>query len=241
MPRRARYYLPETPQHLIQRGNNRQPVFFCPDDYAFYLDCLRDAAVFHNCELHAYVLMPNHVHLLVTPHDTEGLPRMLQSVGRRFVQHINHAHQRTGTLWEGRYRACLVEPYEHLLDCARYIEANPVRGGLVTTAEDYPWSSSRHYTWGVTDTMVTTHARYLELGDCDMERQEAYRQLLAAPMDPEVLQEIRESLNNNRAFGSADFQERVENLLARRIRAGKPGRPRKNRVSACTVSAHPGA
>lgn len=238
MPRRARYYLPDVPQHLIQRGNNQQTIFFCPNDYEFYLDCLRDASECYSCVLHAYVLMPNHVHLLVTPHNADSLPRMMQSIGRCFVQHINHANQRTGTLWEGRYRACLVEPHEYLLECTRYIEMNPVRHGLVTVADDHPWSSIRHHAWGKTDALVKSHARYLELGDCDLERQETYRRLLASPMEPDVLREIRESLNHNRVLGSLDFQKRLERLLARPVRTGKPGRPRKHLPLNRTVNAY---
>lgn len=237
MPRRKRYYLPDIPQHLIQRGHNRQTVFYSTDDYEFYLDCLRESAGIHGCAVHAYALMPNHIHLLVTPYSSSSLSRMLQSIGRRFVQHINHAQHRSGTLWEGRYRACLVEPNECLLDCLRFIEMNPVRHGLVAAAHEYPWSSCRHHAWGTSSPALTRHPSYLSLGGCDLERQETYRQLLALPMEENVMQEIRESLNNNRAFGSFGFHGYLEKQMDRPIRAGKPGRPRKNAALPDSLSA----
>jgi putative transposase len=143
MPRLPRYALVDVPQHVIQRGHNRQPVFFHQDDYSLYLQCLHDAAATYHSVIHAYVLMTNHVHVLMTPHQTDSLAKVMQSLGRRYVQYINTTYHRTGTLWEGRYRASLVEAEGYLLACYRYIELNPVRAGMVPKPAAYPWSSYR--------------------------------------------------------------------------------------------------
>lgn len=140
MPRSPRYVLPEVPQHVIQRGNNRQPVFFHADEYRLYLACLQAAAVAHGRAVHAYVLMTNHVHLLLRPRQPNSIAKIMQALGRRYVQYINTTYQRTGTLWEGRYRASLVEAASSLLACYRSSELNPVRAGMVPCPEEYPWS-----------------------------------------------------------------------------------------------------
>lgn len=139
MARLPRYFMEGQPQHAIQRGNNRAPVFGAEDDYRFYLECLQEAAVRHGCAIHAYVLMTNHVHLLVTPETEGSLPKTLQSVGRRYVQYFNYTYGRTGTLWEGRYRATVIDSEHYLLTCMRYIELNPVRAGMVPQPEGYRW------------------------------------------------------------------------------------------------------
>lgn len=143
MARLPRYFLPGQPQHVIQRGNNRNIIFAGENDYRFYLECLADASGKHSCDIHAYVLMTNHVHLLLTPHHKDSIAKTLQSVGRRYVQYFNHVYQRTGTLWEGRYKATLIDSEAYLLTCYRYIELNPVRAGLVSHPREYPWSSYR--------------------------------------------------------------------------------------------------
>jgi len=177
MPRPPRYPLGGVPQHVIQRGNNRQPAFFHQDDFRFYLDCLGEAAAKHSCEIHAYVLMTNHVHLLMTPCQVNGVAKVMQSLGRRYVRHINSTYQRSGTLWEGRYKASLVESEIYLLTCSRYIELNPVRANLVTDPAEYSWSSYQWYALGKSDPLITDHAVYLELGRTDEERRKAYREL----------------------------------------------------------------
>lgn len=148
MPRLLRYALPDVPQHIIQRGNNRQPVFFHADDYRFYLVCLQEAAATQGSAVHAYVLMTNHVHVLLTPRWPTSIAKVMQSLGRRYVQYINTTYHRTGTLWEGRYRASLVDAEPYLLACYRYIELNPVRAGMVQHPEEYPWSSYRWHALG---------------------------------------------------------------------------------------------
>jgi len=159
MARLPRFIIPDQPQHVIVRGNNRDPIFFDDVDYQFYLEKLKQACEKHECDLHAYVLMTNHVHLLITPHTQHGLGKVMQMVGRYYVQYFNHSYQRTGTLWEGRYKATLIDSERYLLTCYRYIELNPVRAGMVEHAADYPWSSYRFNASGQENTLVINGVR----------------------------------------------------------------------------------
>ena len=174
MPRPPPYPLIGVPQHVIQRGNNRQPTFFTQDDFRFYRDCLKEAATNHHCEIHAYVLMTNHVHLLMTPRRTNALAKVIQSLCRRYVQYINSTYQRSGTLWEGRYKVSVIESERYLLMCSRYIELNPVRSGMVADPADYPWSSYPWHALSKSDPLITDHSAYLALGRTNEERHEAY-------------------------------------------------------------------
>jgi len=170
--------MPGQPQHVIQRGNNRAAIFRAEGDYRFYLEKLRVAAEKHDCDIHGYVLMTNHVHLLVTPHDEIGIGKMIQMLGRYYVQYFNRRYKRTGTLWEGRYRATLIDSEQYLLTCLRYIELNPVRArGLADRPGDYPWSSYQHNALGKPDPLLTPHLQYQRLGATAGERRGAYRQL----------------------------------------------------------------
>lgn len=227
MPRPPRYALPGIPQHVLQRGNNRQPVFFCDDDYRFYLASVTLAAAQHAIAVHAYVLMTNHVHLLVTPQQASGIAKLMQSIGRRYVQYINATYQRTGTLWEGRYRASLVDTDRYFFLCARYIELNPVRAAMVAHPATYPWSSYRWHASGEPDPVITDHALYQALGRTPHERQGAYRALFHDDIAEGVLQEIRTAVHHCRVLGTERFKDVIERVLARRIRPGKAGRPRK--------------
>jgi len=157
MPRKRRFFLPDVPVHVVQRGNNRQAVFFDDDDYRTYLSWLGGAASANGCAIHAYALMTNHVHLLMTPSEADAVSATLQDLGRHFVPYINHCYQRTGTLWEGRFRASMVQEEDYLLTCYRYIELNPVRAAMVQRPEDYPWSSNRANAMGAADLLVTPH------------------------------------------------------------------------------------
>ncbi len=157
MARLPRFSLPGQPQHVIQRGNNRSIIFAADEDYIFFKDCLDEAAKRYGCDIHAYVLMTNHVHFLMTPYEGNSISKVLQSVGRRYVQYFNHAYQRTGTLWEGRYKAILIESECYLLTCCRYIELNPVRAAMVSDPGDYPWSSYCHHVRGEPDFLVRDH------------------------------------------------------------------------------------
>ena len=236
MPRLPRYPLPEVPQHVIQRGHNRHPVFFHEDDYRVYLTCLQDAVATYPSAVHAYVLMTNHVHLLVTPQQPESLAKVIQSIGRRYVHYINTTYQRTGTLWEGRYRASLVEAEPYLLACYRYIELNPVRAGMVQDPAAYPWSSYRWHALGHPDPVIREHALYLALGRTIQERHMAYRALCQEHLHASLLQEIRAAIYPGRVLGTERFKEAIETVLARRVRPGKAGRPRKTPHAQTTLA-----
>ena len=226
VPRPPRYPLIGVPQHVMQRGNNRQPTFFAADDFRVYLECLKEAATNHHCEIHAYVLMTNHVHLLMTPRRTNAIAKVIQSLGRRYVQYINATYQRSGTLWEGRYKASVIESESYLLMCLRYIELNPVRSNLVADPAEYLWSSYPWHALGKSDPLITDHSVYLALGRTKEERHEAYRGLFRDPLDPARLQEIRESVNQCRVLGGERFKDEIEAALSRRVRPAKAGRPK---------------
>ncbi len=227
MARLGRFFLPDQPQHVIQRGNNRQPVFFTRDDYRRYRDWLAEAAARHDCAVHAYVLMTNHVHLLVTPGEADGLPRLMQSLGRRYVRHVNAARGRTGTLWEGRYRAAPIESEAWFLACCRYIELNPVRARLVRHPRDYPWSSWAAHAEGAADPLAAPHRLYRALGATPEARQKAWRALFRQALDGDLIDELRHATNGGWALGSERFRRRIAKAAGRRAAPLPPGRPRK--------------
>jgi putative transposase len=230
MARQPRFSLPGVPQHIIQRGNNREPCFFAEEDFRCDLDCLKEASEKYSCPIHAYVLMTNHVHLLVTPHVETAIGNMMQSVGRRYVRYVNHAYRRSGTLWEGRYKASLVESETYFLACQRYIELNPVRAGMVAVPADYRWSSYAHHAFGQLDACLTPHPEYLRLDADPDRRRHAYRELFRHHMENDLLHTIRETLNQELVLGSEQFKDRIEATLKRRARPGQPGRPRAEGV-----------
>jgi putative transposase len=227
MARKPRFNMVEIPQHVIQRGNNRQATFYAEEDYRLYLDCLLEAAKKYGCAIHAYVLMTNHVHLLVTPSLPEGISRMMQSVGRRYVQYINYSYKRSGTLWEGRYKASLIQSEAYLLTCSRYIELNPIRANIVKEPQDYQWSSYRANALGAEDELLTSHTEYQALGVTPEQRKAAYRTLFQAQLDPETLTTLRSALNGELITGSDRFKAEIETALGRKVEPGQRGRPRK--------------
>jgi putative transposase len=174
--------------------------------------------------------MTNHVHLLMTPEDASGISRVMQSVGRRYVQHINRANQRTGTLWEGRHKASLVDADAYLVSCLRYIELNPVRAGMVRRAGDYPWSSCRCLAYGAHDALVDPHAVYLSLGGDDEARRRAYRSLFDSELEAETVQAIRAAAAFSMPLGGEGFKNRVEQALGRPTGQARRGRPQATRV-----------
>jgi putative transposase len=182
MPRKPRMYLPNIPCHVIQRGNNRSACFFTEADYRFYLNCVKDAAGKFQVAVHAYVLMTNHVHLLMTPVDRSGISKVMQSIVRRYVQYVNKTYKRSGTLWEDRHKASLVQAEDYLLVCHRYIEMNPVRAGMVNHPGDYPWSSYRHNAYCEPDGLVHYNPVYLQLGKDNEQRCYQYRDLFAVDL-----------------------------------------------------------
>jgi putative transposase len=229
MPRRARLCIPGIPWHIIQRGNNRGPCFYAAGDYQRYLDTLGDMAAKFACAVHAYVLMTNHVHLLVTPARTESAGLLMKHLGQRYVQYVNRSYCRSGTLWEGRYRSCLAQSEAYVLACYRYIELNPLRAGMVNHPREYPWSSYRANGEGTDDPLVTPHFEYCRLGRDSDERRLQYRALFRSHLDGSCIAEIREATNGNYALGSERFKAEIEHILKRRATRGQGGRPPKRR------------
>jgi len=219
MPRRARIAIAGIPWHIIQRGNNRSACFYADEDYRRYLETLHEQATLYGCAIHAYVLMTNHVHLLLTPKKPEGVALLMKHLGQRYVQYINRTYRRSGTLWEGRFRSCLTQSEDYVLSCYRYIELNPVRADMVRHPSDYRWSSYRANGEGLPDPVITPHEEYLRLG------RRAYRDLFTAHMDPGRISEIRQATNGNYALGDSRFTAEIEQMLNRRATPGKSGRP----------------
>jgi putative transposase len=227
MARLPRQVAPAFPYHLIQRGHNRQAVFVDDTDRRRYLDGLIEASVAHGLAVHAYVLMTNHVHLLVTPERPESMSLTMQAVGRRYVRVFNQRHGRSGTLWEGRFRSSLVEADRYLLACQRYIEANPVRAGLVERVPDWPWSSHRHHVGLVVDPLVRTHPTVWSLGNTPFERESAYRKLFDESVIQQEYDWLRDRLLGGKPTASTDFQKKVETAHGLRLLPRPVGRPRR--------------
>ncbi len=229
MARLPRFGIPGQPQHVIQRGNNRSAIFVSNKDYCFYLEKLHDACKKHNCDLHAYVLMTNHVHLLMTPHTNDGISKVMQSLGRYYVQYFNYTYERTGTLWEGRYKATLIDTEAYLLTCSRYIELNPVRAHMVSHPSEYPWSSFQCNALGKYDSLISSHLLYKRLGKTDEERQKSYRQLFRSRIPEKTLVEIREATNKAWVLGDDHFRAKIEKLISRQAQPKVRGGDRKSK------------
>jgi putative transposase len=228
MARQPRIAAAGFPHHVIQRGNNRQAVFTDPADYQRYLALVRQIAAERSVTIHAFVLMPNHVHLLVTPSDETALSRFMQALGRRYVRWFNDRHRRTGTLWEGRFRSTVIEADRYLFACMRYIELNPVRAGLCADPSEYRWSSYRHHVGLGVDPMISDHALFWRLGNTPFERQVAYRHLFDTPLANQELAEIRQATNRGFALATAETigGEKVPGVLLKDARGrGRPRRP----------------
>lgn len=230
MARLARVAPVGVPQHIIQRGNNRQVCFASEDDMKAYLYWLKELSMKHQVDVHAWVLMTNHVHLLCTPLKENAISRMMQSIGRLYVRYYNHTYQRSGTLWEGRFKSCLVQSERYLLELYRYIELNPVRADMVDDPSDYGWSSYAINALGVESELQTPHPEYLALGKSNNERLSNYRELFKAHVGTELLKEIRVSINKGLALGDERFTSQIETLTHQRVTARKPGRPRKRNI-----------
>lgn len=216
MARLPRLNLPGYAQHVIQRGNNREACFYGEADYKTYLAFLKEAAIKHHVAIHAFVLMTNHVHLLLTPSDQQGVSRMMQSLGRKYVQYFNFTYGRTGTLWEGRYKSTLVDADNYLLTVYRYIELNPVRANMVRHASDYPWSSYQGNAAGMSIELLTQHPMYRQLGKTDEERQSAYLALFRGRMPERDVAAIRDATNKAWVLGDDRFKAQIEAKTGRR-------------------------
>jgi len=227
MPRRARIVAAGYPMHVILRGIDRAAVFFDDEDRRFFLKALGAAAAENSVDVHAYVLMTNHVHLLMTAAQDDGIAAVMKRLGQRYVQHINRTHQRTGGLFEGRFRSSLIEADAYLLACQRYIELNPVRASMVRAPGQYPWSSYRANALGGRDPVVTPHALYRALGGSDEARHAAYRSLFEDVLSADLLQRLRDCTNGGFVLGSTRFEQQIARMVGRRTWKGSPGRPRK--------------
>lgn len=228
MPRKTRMYLPGIPVHVVQRGNNRSDCFFSDDDVTYYKEHLAAGLRRYGAKLHAYCLMTNHVHLLMTPMYEDSISRVIQHVGRQYVQYVNRRYKRSGTLWEGRHKGSLIEADTHLLSCYRYIEMNPVAASMVQSPDQYPWSSYHANGNAKPDALVSEHPVYLALSSNPARRREHYRDLFKNCLDPEVVRAIRQASSSNHLLGSPGFRSEIEQALRRKTGYIKRGRPRKS-------------
>lgn len=226
MPRRPRPDIPGYPQHVVQRGNNRMPCFLDDIDRRRYLVVLRQALERYGCSLHAYVLMDNHAHLLITPAAEGAVSRLMQTLGRNYVGWFNRRHRRTGTLWEGRFHGSLVDNDHHVLACCRYIELNPVRAGMVADPVEFAWSSHRGQLRVGEDPLLSPHACVVALHPDPGERARRYRMLFATPLDDATLAKIRAHSRQRAALGEDVFQRRAEARLGRFAGVRAAHRPR---------------
>ena len=228
MARLPRNVVPGQALHIIQRGNNRQAVFFADADFRFYHECLYKAAAEHWCSVHAYVFMTNHVHLLMTPLTASGPAKFMQSVGRRYVRYVNAAYRRSGTLWEGRYKSAIIDSEQYLLTCSRYIELNPVRAGMVSHPGDYCWSSYRANAIGAPDALIEPHEIYNRLGASESEKRRFYAELFCGHFDDNTLREIRSTAAAGAVLGNNRFRDEIAATLARRVDKYAHGGDRKS-------------
>lgn len=225
MPRRARLSIAGVPWHIIQRGNNRSACFYSNEDYFRYLDTLAEQANKFGCLVHAYVLMTNHVHLLLTPEREDSASLLMKNLGQRYVQYINRTYKRSGTLWEGRFRSCIAQSENYALACYRYIELNPVRANMVEHPGEYPWSSYLVNAEDKQSALITPHEEFLSLGKTEESRKQVYRDFFKTNIAAEVVEEIRNSTNGNYVLGNERFKDEVAAILERRVRPGRAGRP----------------
>lgn len=229
MPRKPRFYLPDIPAHVIQRGNCRQAVFFDTGDYHAYLNWLEEGANKYGCQVHAYCLMTNHVHILVTPEATESISLTIQYVGRHYVPYINHSYGKTGTLWEGRHKGCVISSDDYLLSCMRYIELNPVRAGMVSKPIDYCWSSYKSNATVKTNSVVIPHTLYQQLGRDPTTRQFAYRELFRTALESDQVHDIRAAVQTGTPLGNDKFRQEIEQVIGSKVGQARRGRPKQNK------------
>lgn len=225
MARLPRLTVPGYPHHIIQRGNNRQPIVGAPADYETLLTMLEEHARKSEVAIHGYVLMSNHFHLLATPDTATGIPQMMQSVGRRYVRYFNQRYERTGTLWEGRYRSTLIQAERYLLACMAYIDLNPVRAALAETPGDYPWSSYSHYVGRRNDRLISPHPIYWKLGNTPFAREAAYAGLVQSGISPAEQAAMTDSVLRGWALGEPDYVADLQRRTARRVSMARAGRP----------------
>lgn len=227
MPRKRRFFIPGIPVHVVQRGHSREPVFFEDSDYKAYLNWFHEAAERYQCEVHAFVLMTNHVHFLLTPKTNDSISRTMQYVGRYYVPYINYHYGTSGSIWEGRYKASLVQEENYLLACMRYIELNPVSANMVKHPSEYPWSSYKANAEGKKIKLVNYHPVYEALGRTESERFHVYRTLFKAHIPQEELITIRTAWQTGTPLGNDYFKEKIEQKLQCKVGQARRGRPSK--------------
>jgi putative transposase len=230
MARRERVSLLGVPQHVIQRGNNRQVCFVGDEDFEQYESWLKAYSIKYGVEIHAWVFMTNHVHLLCTPLADKAISLMMQALGRQYVRYFNGKYRRTGTLWEGRFKSSIVDAEAYLFELYRYIELNPVRAGMVALPEEYYWSSYRVNALGELNDLCTPHVLLLGLGRDSIERMEHYRALFDLALDDGLMSDVRKSTSAGMAIGREKFKSEMALLAGRRVSLGVPGRPKKTKV-----------
>lgn len=226
MARLPRLSLAGFPHHVIQRGNNRQAIFLDAADRQYMLELLAECAASCKVAIHAYVLMDNHLHLLLTPQTADGLPRMMQAVGRRYVRRFNDRHGRTGTLWEGRYRSTVIESERYLLACMAYIDLNPVRAGMVQHAADFPWSSHAHYIGQRQDRLISPHPLVWSLGNTPFAREAAYVEWVQTGISARERDALTDATLRGWVLGGPVFVGELQQLTDRRVAQKRPGRPK---------------
>ena len=226
MARLPRLTLPEYPHHVIQRGNNCQPIVQGQADRTRLLKTIEEYAEKFQVDVHAYVLMDNHFHLLLTPHTHDGLAQMMQAIGRSYVRYFNQAHDRTGTLWEGRYKSTVIQTERYLLACMVYIDLNPVRAGMCELAADYAWSSHGHYIGARQDKLVAPHVLYWQLGNTPFSREAAYTELVQSGLRTEQQLALTQSTLHGWALGEPAFVQRLQKSTGRRLQKAQVGRPK---------------
>lgn len=228
MPRPLRIILPNTPHHIVQRGHNRQPIFFADDDYNYYRESLIHFKKVFGCRVYAYCLMTNHIHLIVNPSDDpESLSKLMKRVAGRQTRYVNKLQDRSGSLWEGRFKSSIISTVEYLAPCCRYIDLNPMRAGMVADPADYKWSSYRCKAEGVKDAVVDFDKTYLALGMNQLDRQTAYAQYVYETVPEGEIKLIKEALQRGQLTGGERFRREVSERLGVRISNKGPGRPKK--------------
>lgn len=234
MPRRARMYLSGLPYHIVQRGNNREATFIEPENYQFYLNLWQESSLRYGVAVHAYCLMTNHVHFLVTPENPTSISNTIKSVGSRYAQYINKAYKRTGTLWEGRHRASLIQSERYLLTCMRYIELNPVRAAMVERPEEYKWSSYGTNAWGDVNGL-SPHEEYWQLGRDTKERCHTYRELFKHQLSEENLHLFRKAAHYSQPVGDDRFRQQIEQQYGIKLGQMRRGRPQSDKVEVVNI------
>jgi len=227
MARRLRFFVTEVPYHVVQRGNNRNPIFFSKNDYRFFLNVLQEAKTKHPCFIYAYCLMPNHFHLLIQPKEKDNISLLMKLLGAKYVHYVNRSYERTGTLWEGRFKCSLIDEESYFFTCLHYIEMNPVRAGIVDSPGVYNWSSYRVRAFGEKSPVLDLDPWYNSLGSNEQERQNRYRRFFQDSIPESTLEFIRETTNKGGLIGSSSFKERVEAVINKEIIIRSPGRPKK--------------